>query len=418
MFKKNCLLLLPSMAILFLGTAVIELGKYPVINFSLWSYILAIAVGAFCIAGILQRTASDADPYIFPIAMFLGSIGLIMIERLKAALFIPQIHWILIGMTVFFGIVYFTKNIRFLVNYQYLIGLCCLLLLSSTFFIGTEIGGSRNWIVLGPFQVQPSEFAKIFIIVFLSAYLIDHKNVLSLPSNKFLGFRWPPLRFIAPLLLIWGIAVLMFVVQKDLGSALLFFGIAIFMTYMATGNKTYVFMALFFFIISSIISYQLFGHVRVRVAIWLHPWSDPNGMAYQVVQSLFAFGSGGIWGTGFSHGYPGLIPEVHTDFIFSAIAEELGLLGDVPVILVYVLLIYRGIRISLQCKNEMNVLLAAGLSISLALQVFIILAGVTTLLPLTGITLPFISYGGSSMLSSFIILGLLFILSKKENSNA
>lgn len=228
----------------------------------------------------------------------------------------------------------------------------------------------------------------------------------------------PPFRFIAPLIVIWGMAMLMFVLQRDLGAALLFFGIAVVMTFMATGNLSYVFFASLFFGGSTVFSYFLFSHVKIRTAIWMNPWLDPNGQAYQIIQSLFCFGSGGIIGTGLSAGHPEFIPEVHTDFIFSAIAEEMGLLGSLAIILVYMLLLYRGFRIALACNHPMNALLAAGLSASLALQIFIILAGVTKLLPLTGITMPFISYGGSSMIANFITIGLLFALSVRENDDA
>lgn len=414
---RRKLILLPGL-LLFFGVFVIDLKKYPQMDYGAYPWVLAIVLAAVVVDGWLRKCIAASDHYLFPLAMFFCSVGLIMIDRLKPALFIAQMHWVLIGLAVFAAVVRCTRNIHRLANYQYMIGLLGVCLLCSALLFGTEIGGSRNWILLGPFQVQPSEFGKLLIILFLAAYLIDHRNVLSLPSNKFLFLRLPPLRFIAPLVVIWGLAMMMFVIQKDLGSALLFFGIAIFMTYMATGNKSYVVLAMLFFITASTISYYLFAHVRVRVAIWLQPWADPNGQAYQIVQSLFAFGSGGVFGSGFAHGYPGLIPEVHTDFIFSAIGEELGLLGSLALIFAYILLCYRGFRIALQSKNEMNMLLAAGLSVSLAFQVFVILAGVTKLLPLTGITLPFISYGGSSMISSFIVLGLLFALSTKENNNA
>ena len=186
------------------------------------------------------------------------------------------------------------------------------------------------------------------------------------------------------------------------------------MTYVATGKKLYVAIALFFFSLSSYISYLLFAHVQTRVAIWLHPWDDPMGSAYQIVQSLFAFGYGGVLGTGYTSGFPRLIPEVHTDFIFAAIGEEFGLIGVTFLLLAYLLLFIRGIKAALLLTNEKYKLMAFGLAITLLLQTFIILAGVTKLLPLTGITLPFISYGGSSMVSSFISLGLLYALSSKE----
>ncbi len=417
MRAKSWLLLFAPLGILLLGTGVLVLKTYPKVTWNFVPWLVAVIVAAFFIQLVLQRSRPSVDVWLFPLVMFFSSVGIIMIGRLKPVLFIPQLRWLLIGMLVFLVVLSLGKRIGELAKYQYLIGIACLLLLCSTLLFGTEIGGSKNWIVLGPFEVQPSEFGKILIVMFLSSYLADHKHVLALPSHKLLCLRLPALRFIAPLLCIWGIAILMFVVQKDLGSALLFFGIAILMTYMATGSKSYVFLALGFFIGAAVLSYFLFGHVRVRFNIWLNPWADPNGQAYQVVQSMFAFGSGGVWGTGFAHGHPGLIPEVHTDFIFSAIAEELGLMGALAVMLGYALFFYRSIKIALACNEDRELLLAAGTAIVFILQAFIIIAGVTKFLPLTGITLPFISYGGSSMVSCFILLGILISLSKKEKKN-
>ena len=417
MRNKSWRLLLPALGILLAGTGVLLLKTYPAADYAFAPWLGAVAVLAVVIQLLLQRSRPQVDVWLFPMVLFFASIGIIMVARLKPALFVPQLRWLLIGMAVFLLMIRLSDRILSFVEYPYLVGVCCLVVLCTPLFLGTEIGGSRNWLVFGPFQVQPSEFGKILIVMFLSAYLADHKNVLMLPSRRFLFLHLPPLRFIAPLLCIWGIAVLMFVIQKDLGSALLFFGIAILMTYMATGNKSYVFLALSFFALSAVASYMMFGHVRVRFNIWLNPWSDPNGQAYQVVLSLFALGSGGVWGTGFAHGHPGLIPEVHTDFIFSAIAEELGLLGAAMVILAYLLFFYRSVRIAMQCQQDVRVLLAAGFAVVFLLQAFIILAGVTKFLPLTGITLPFISYGGSSMVSGFIMLGLLTALSKRENGN-
>ena len=192
------------------------------------------------------------------------------------------------------------------------------------------------------------------------------------------------------------------------------FCMAVGMTYMATGSKSYVFIALCFFGVGAFLSYALFSHVQVRFNIWLDPWADPTGQAYQVVQSLFAFGAGGVWGTGFAHGQPLLIPEVHTDFIFSAIGEEMGFLGCSAIMLGYMLFFYRGVKIALNCQKDLYMLSAAGFAVAFFLQAFIIIAGVTKFLPLTGITLPFISYGGSSMVSGFIMVGLLLALSNKE----
>ena len=407
-------LLLPPLGILLLGTGVLLLAHRLTADLLLLPWLATVIVGAFFTQFILGRR-DGTDLTLFPAAMLLASLGLIMIGRLKPALFLTQMRWLLLGLIVYLFLVFLGERFLRLLSYPYLLGVFCLLLLCSALFFGTEIGGSRNWIVFGPFAVQPSEFGKIVIIMFLAAYLTEHREVLTLPRHRLLWLKLPVLRFIAPLLLIWGIAILMFVVQRDLGSALLFFGIAVSMTYMATGRKSYVALAFAFFLGAAALSYSFFSHVRVRFNIWLDPWSDPSGSAYQVVQSLFAFGSGGVWGAGFAHGHPNLIPEVHTDFIFAAIAEELGLLGSLGVMLVFALFFYRAIRIALACREETRMLLAAGIAVVFLLQAFIIIAGVTKFLPLTGITLPFVSYGGSSMIASFMLLGILTVLSKKEN---
>ena len=378
------------------------------------SFIIALTA-IFIVCGIiLAKYKPRVDIYLLSFTLFFVSVGSMMILRLKPELYGHQLLWIIIGLIAAMGIVFFTDRLLALLDYPYILGLIALLLLVAVLLIGTDINGNRNWIILGPIQFQPSEFAKIFIIAFLAAFLAENKNVLTLPNKSFKFFYLPPFRFLAPLLTIWGISLLMFVVLRDLGSALLFFGIVIIMTYVATGKKTYVILASAFFAISAYISYFLFHHVQVRVAIWLHPWQDPMGAAYQIVQSLFAFSYGGFWGTGFQHGYPNLIPEVHTDFIFAALGEEFGLLGVTLLLLAYLLLFSRGVKIALQCSNEKYKLLAFGLSMTLLLQTFIILGGVTKLLPLTGITLPLISYGGSSIVSSFISVGLLMALSQKE----
>lgn len=407
-------LLLPPLGILLLGTGVLLFAHRLTADLLLLPWLAAVIIGAFFTQFILGRR-DGTDLTLFPAAMLLASLGLIMIGRLKPALFLTQMRWLLLGLIVYLFLVFLGERVLRLLSYPYLLGVFCLLLLCSALFFGTEIGGSRNWIVFGPFAVQPSEFGKIVIIMFLAAYLTEHREVLTLPRHRLLWLKLPVLRFIAPLLFIWGIAILMFVVQRDLGSALLFFGIAVSMTYMATGRKSYVALAFAFFLGAAALSYSFFSHVRVRFNIWLDPWSDPSGSAYQVVQSLFALGSGGVWGAGFAHGHPNLIPEVHTDFIFAAIAEELGLLGSLGVMLVFALFFYRAIRIALACREETRMLLAAGIAVVFLLQAFIIIAGVTKFLPLTGITLPFVSYGGSSMIASFMLLGILTVLSKKEN---
>ena len=372
-----------------------------------WLALLLCAGSASYVLAV--RCKLDCVP--LALAYVLLAVGLAEIARLKPDLFVPQLRWACVGIAAWALVVLLWTRLRRMLDYPYVLGLTTTVILVLPLIFGVSIGGNKNWIAFGSFSMQPSEFGKILLIFFLAAYLADHLAVLTLPARRFLFLHLPPVRFIAPLVALWGLAVLMFVIARDLGSALLFFGMAVLMTYMGTGRKSYVFLAGLFIVIAAALSYTLFGHVRVRFDIWLHPWADPNGMSYQVVQSLFAIGSGGIWGTGFTEGHPLLIPEVHTDFIFAAIAEEFGLTGAVLVLMVYALIFWRGSRIAMGLPHVQESLLAAGCAASLLLQAFIITAGVTKLLPLTGITLPFVSYGGSSMAASFILVGILTALS-------
>ncbi len=414
MKSESLVLLAVDACIMLLGLGILLLQQHPAVDYSVLYWGAGAVAAAFGVQCFLLRGRFTHDVWLLPMVMFFASIGVVMLGRLKPVLCIPQLRWLIIGLVVLLVVVQLSSKLRELMQYQYILGLLTLVVLCLSLVFGTEIGGSKNWLILGPLQVQPSEFGKILLVLFLAAYLSDHRQILQESKRRFGFLRLPPLRFIAPLLCIWGIAILMFVVQRDLGSALLFFCMAVFMTYMATGSKSYVFIALAFFCLGAWVSYQLFGHVRVRFDIWLNPWADPAGQAYQVVQSLFAFAAGGTWGTGFTHGHPGLIPEVHTDFIFSAVGEELGLLGGTAVMLVYTLFFFRGIMIAMDCRRDLYMLIASGIAVSFYLQAFIIIAGVTKFLPLTGITLPFISYGGSSMVSGFIMLGLLLAMAKRE----
>lgn len=376
---------------------------------------LLICAGAASYVLAAQRRL-DSIP--LSLAYLLLAVGLAEIARLKPELFTAQLRWACVGIAFWALTVVLWERLRNFLAYPYVLGIATTIILLLPLLFGVSIGGNTNWLAFGGFSVQPSEFGKILLIFFLAAYLADHRAVLTLPARRFLFLHLPPVRFIAPLVVLWGLAVLMFVIARDLGAALLFFGMAVLMTYMGTGRKSYVFLAGLFILVAAALSYALFGHVRVRFDIWLHPWADPNGMSYQVVQSLFAIGTGGIWGMGFAEGHPLLIPEVHTDFIFAAIAEEFGLIGAVFVLMCYALLFWRGSRIAMGVPRAEESLLAAGCAASLLLQAFIITAGVTKLLPLTGITLPFVSYGGSSMSASFILIGILTALSGERRGAA
>ena len=379
--------------------------------------VVGLVLGWLVTSQVVRRLSAAADILFLPLAVFLASIGLTLILRLRPDLFFQQALWLAVGLIAFAVTVAVFRQADQIAKYKYLCGLAGITLLIITILFGVDIGGNKNWIIVGPVRFQPSEFAKLLIIIFLAAYLSERRQLLSYATRQYGPLTLPHPRFIAPLLALWGLTMAMLIVQRDLGSALLYFGTTVIMTYIASGRLSYVFLALGLFVAGSLVCYFVFPHVQLRIDIWLNPWADPNGRAYQIVQSLFAFGSGGLLGSGLTFGYPTIIPEVHTDFIFAAIGEELGLAGTAAVIIAYILLVYRAFRTALTAPSAFTMLMASGLGILTALQVFIIIGGVTKFLPLTGITLPLISYGGSSMVSSFILLGMLYAVSEATAPN-
>ncbi|MEG6586002.1 FtsW/RodA/SpoVE family cell cycle protein [Dendrosporobacter sp. 1207_IL3150] len=415
--RNERLLLLIVSLVALTGVFSINLAIESANYFSV-AVIAMLCVCWFIVHAIVRGKGHKGDPLLFPLAALLVAVGLIMIFRLKPNLLIYQALWVFIGLAAFVFSAFFFRKIERLADYKYIFGVLGVCLLLTAIIFGVDIGGNRNWVILGPVRFQPSEFAKLFIVIFLAAYLNDRREVLALAGNRYGPITIPPLRFIAPLLAVWGLTMVMFILQRDLGSALLFFGIALLMTYMASGRLNYVIIGSFLFLLGSLVCYKLYSHVQVRVDIWLNPWGDPNGKAYQIIQSLFAFGAGGILGSGLTFGFPNLIPEVHTDFVFSAIGEEMGLVGSSAIIMIYIILIYRAFKAAISSGENFNALVAGGLAAATALQIFIIIGGVTKFLPLTGITLPFISYGGSSMVANFIFLGMLFAISEKRPNDA
>ena len=361
---------------------------------------------------VLQKSGHTGDPLFLPVAALLVSIGLTTILRLKPNLFLAQSMWIGIGLIVFLFAVFISRRLEEVAHYKYVCGFIGVSLLLIAILFGVDIGGHKSWVIIGPMRFQPSEFAKVFIVLFLAAYLSERRELLTLATRHYGPFVLPHPRFIAPLIAVWSMAMMMFILQRDMGAALLYFGIAMVMTYMVSGRFSYVMIGLILFLIGSMICYKLYGHIQTRVDIWLNPWGDPSGKAYQIVQSLFALGSGGIMGSGLTYGFPSMIPEVHTDFIFAAIGEEMGFVGAGAVIIIYLIMVYRAFRSALLATKPFSMLVAGGLALSLALQIFLIIGGVTKFFPLTGITLPFISYGGSSIVANFILLGMLFTISE------
>ncbi|MEW6059517.1 MAG: FtsW/RodA/SpoVE family cell cycle protein [Actinomycetota bacterium] len=364
----------------------------------------------------MRRLAPLADPALFPTAGVLTGLGFAMIFRLSGGLAAEQSTWIAVGLLAFVGVLLVVRDHRQLDAYTYTIGFLglALLLLPIVPGIGRAINGARLWVRIGPMGFQPSEIGKVLIVVFLASYLSAKRELLSVTSGRLGPLRLPPAKHLAPVLFAWGASLAVLFLQKDLGASLLYFGIFVVMLWVATGRTAYLIIGLVLFAIGAGVAYAVLDHVQQRVDIWLHAL-DPGkvfDLGYgQVAQAQFGMATGGLVGAGLGRGSPGLIPFASTDFIFAAIGEELGLLGTTAVLLLFVTLVGKGLKTALECPDAFGKLLAAGLSASLGLQAFVIAGGVTRVIPLTGVTLPFVSYGGSSLVSNFILLALLVRIS-------
>jgi len=385
---------------------------------------LAAAHVAFVLAG------RRADQILLPVMGLLGGISLLLMQRLPQDLVIQhwfdmevglarvQLVWLVMGITItsILGIV--VRSDSWLRRYKYSWAAAGVGLLLLTFVLGSEVNGQRLTLQIGPFSGQPSEFLKVILVVFLAGYLSENRSLLMEQDTRLGPLRLPPLPYLAPMVVMWAIALGIVVIQRDLGAALLFFGVFLAMVYVATGRVSLVVIGLVLFVLGSLLMANLFDHVRQRIDIWLDPFADPLGAGYQVVQGLHAFARGGLFGTGLGAGLPTIggripIPEVHTDFPLAALGEELGLIGVLAILGLYLVLVERGLRIGAAAADDFRALLAVGLALVVGIQAFIIAAGNLKVLPLTGVTLPFISYGGSSILANSIVVGLLLALSDK-----
>ena len=357
----------------------------------------------------IRKLAPGADPAILPLSFALSGIGIAFITRLAPDLAMKQVGWLFLGVVFMVLVLAFVKNLDKLGSYKYTIMIAGILLLMSPMLpvIGNEIYGSRIWLSIGGFSIQPGELAKICIVIFLAAYLAQNREMLSVFNHKLGPFRVPDMRALVPVIIMWAVALLVIVFEKDLGSALVLFFVFVTMLYVATGKHAYIVISLLMVSVGFVFVYFLFSHVQVRVDTWLNPFADPTNTGYQLVQSIFSIADGGLFGVGIGNGMAEQIPIVESDFIFSAIAEEAGLLGAAGVLLLYLCFAIRGILISVRAKSDVSSFMAVGFTAVIVLQAFIIVGGVTRLIPLTGLTLPFVSQGGSSLLASFIILGFL-----------
>lgn len=367
----------------------------------------ALLVAFLAAHAAVRRFAPNADASLLPIAFTLSGLGLAFVTRLDRELAGSQVTWLFVGVAALVVTLVAVPSLERLARYKYTVMLAGIALLVMPALIGREINGAKLWVRIGSMSFQPGEIAKILIVVFLAAYLAEHREMLSVSTRRVLGMNLPEPRTMGPLLLMWAASLFVLVFERDLGSSLLLFGTFLAMLYLATGRVSFVAVGLVLFGAGATAAWSLFDHVQTRVAIWLDPFADAAGRGYQLVQSLFALAAGGLIGVGPGKGLPERIPFVETDFIFSAIGEELGLLGASAVVLCFLVFTFRGLATATRAKSDMAAFVAAGLVASIALQTFVIIGGVTRLIPLTGITLPFMSYGGTSLLSTFIALGLL-----------
>ena len=387
-------------------------GRTPV---NVGGFVAIIAI-AYLIAHLLVvRLAPGADPALLPAAATLAGLGYAIIYRLDVRLADNQLGWLVSGLLAFALTLIFVRDHRSLERYTYTIGLIGIgsLLLPIAPGIGETINGARLWVHVGGLTFQPSELGKVLIVIFLASYLDRKKELLAVATRRIGPIRLPEPRYLGPLLVAWFVSLAVLFIEKDLGSSLLFLAIFVLMLWAATGRGSYLALGLVLFVIGAVIGYMAFPHVQDRVLIWRHAL-QPNyvhNVGYQLAQGEFAMATGGIGGSGLGQGHPGLIPFAATDFIFAAIGEELGLFGTTAVLLLYVALVGRGLRIALAREDGFGKLLATGLAVTLAVQTFIIVGGVTRLIPLTGITLPFVSYGGSSLVANFVLLALLLRVS-------
>lgn len=353
---------------------------------------------------LIRKFYPQGDKFLITFACILSIIGIAILYRLDTSVAIKQLIWFIVGIIIFIAMLVAIKDLRDFAKYKKVFLIMTILIMPLALLAHQETYGATNWVTIGGFGFQPSEFGKITFVLYLAAALKDYKD----ENNIIEDFKqlWQP----ALLVMLTLICLFM---QKDLGSALIFFGIALTMVYVATGKKKYVVICFALFILGSVIAYKLFGHVRERILIWRHPWQYSDTGGYQIVQGLYAISSGGMFGSGLGYGYPGFVPVNISDFIFAVICEEFGMVFGLGIMIIYFLFFYRGMRASFRVQDKFSQLTTIGISGMIACQVLVIIGGVFAVIPLTGITLPLISAGGSSIISMFFALAILQKISEE-----
>lgn len=405
--------------------ALVQLGVIGTLDYGVLGIAAALGVLVLVMHVVMRVIASNADPLILPIISVLNGLGIAMIYRLGLAdgdvgwgsAGIRQMAWTGLAIVIAIGVLVVIRNHRVLQRYRYVAMLSgiVLLLLPMLPVIGAVKNGARLWVELGPFSFQPGELGKVALAIFFAGYLVTARDSLSMVGRRFLGMQFPRARDLGPILVVFTASMLVLVVQRDLGTALLYFGLFLVMTYVATGRSSWIVLGLGMFLAGAFVASRVLGYVGGRVDAWLDAFNpqiyDAEGGSYQLVQGLFGLADGGIIGTGLGRGSPEITPLAESDYIISALGEELGLIGLFAILALYLLFVSRGFRIGFAGQDDFGRLLGVGLSFVIALQVFVVIGGVTRVIPLTGLTTPFLAAGGSSLVANWIIAALLLRLS-------
>ena len=418
--RSHELILLGAAAAITAGAyALASLGRTATMPTDLLPF-FGVVLGLLLLAHlVLRRFAPLADPTILPVVALLNGIGYVFIARLANdiddAQSLPgqQATWTAVGIFAFTATLVAVPRIKVLDKYRYLAAITgiVLLILPLVPYIGREVNAARIWVRVGPINFQPGEFAKIALAVFVASYLAEKREILQHARFAIGPMTFPEPKHLAPVMGAWGISLVVMVAEKDLGSSLLLFLLVVVMLWIATDRISYLVMGLALFAVGGWAASKQFGHVQDRLDIWLNPWADPDGVGFQPVEASFALANGGLTGTGPGRGEPYRIPEVETDFIFAAIGEELGLLGSAGILIAFVVIVASGLRIAIGTRDDFGKLLATALAALLGIQAFIIIGGIIRIVPLTGITLPFVSYGGSSLVANYVLVALLLRIS-------
>lgn len=365
------------------------------------------------LGSILEKLLNyQGDPYILPVVQAIMALGLVFVVRINPAVALHQFWWANLGLLVFYVVLWSIRDYRYFGRFRYIWGLLAVGLLLITLLFGSEQGGAVSTFRFGSIGLQPEEFVKLALLLFMATYLEENEELLRIGTVQWGRFSLPDWRTLRPFMIMVAFVLGILAAQKSLGTALVFYMLFVLMLYVVTERTLYLGISMPIFLLTGTVGYMLFSHVRVRVSVWLNPWQDPTGMGYQIAQSLFAIGGGKILGTGLGNGIgASTVPVAISDFIFSVIAEELGFAGAMAVLVLFLIVVMRAFSVSLRAKDRFGQILAAGIGILLGTETLIILAGVTKLLPLTGIPLPWVSYGGSSLIVHFILLGVLLNIS-------